>query len=116
MPRGDGTGPLGTGPLGRKSGSGKRQGLGRRMNRDCAVEDTGERIGRIISSGSPLKISTLLMSMFSVAIPALMKVRAILTEKKVEKLLDTSAEDSKTITIKAERVETVADKDLTQQR
>ena len=105
MPRGDGTGPLGTGPLNRKSGNGRGRGPGRRLNKDCATKDTGKIIGRAILPGSSLKISTLLMGIASVALPALVKMREILAERKTDKLISDTEQASKTITIKAEDIE-----------
>lgn len=108
MPRGDGTGPFGTGPIGRKSG-GRGRGRGLRQNRACSDQQDKRDTSGSMLSGSLLKIPALILGIASLAVPALQKLQEVLEDRKTEKRLENADQDSKTITIKAEAVETVSD-------
>ena len=76
------------------------------------MKDSRNILGNINLPGGTSQISALLMSIAGVAIPVILKVQKVLAEKKAEKMIEDSHQDSKVITIKAEHVESVKDGDL----
>ena len=106
MPRGDGTGPLGTGPIKRnlKSGNMGSRGLGKNRNcpRQGRLRNSDSRNG---SSKGLFSIPSLLLTIATVAVPAIAKVQQLIRERKAEKQLNWEQQESNVITIQAEEVE-----------
>jgi len=106
MPRGDGTGPLGTGPLNRGSrGSGRGLGQRKKLNsqencRRDGSQNKGLFENRQVSGGGGLLqgAAMKLLSMAVLAIPALLKVRNQLGAPGERDLLE-QKKDKESVTI-----------------
>jgi len=112
MPRGDGTGPFGTGPLnkgGRRPGRGSGRRQGQNRSSDSADRDRKQDPAKLgfsgLSTGSILNTAVKLLGMAAMAIPAVLKARRQLQLSGADRRPEISDDGQPVIEITPESVE-----------